>query len=150
LTPPSILEEMHNVNPFIRVGLWISAVSIAVLLAVVPQKYIPEQVAPFLAAKGSFAGRPISLTPKGGGALVSSSIRIRMDRGICRVSLQQGGKRKDLFEIGKGQFNCQIPTDCEVILDPQGNTGDYDVTIGPWWHPLSPRNRRPVFFPWQL
>ena len=142
---------MHNVKPFIRVGLWISAVSIAVMLAVVPQKYIPEQVAHFVAATGRFAGRPISLTPKvslipkGRGALVSASIRIRMDRGICRVSLQQGDKRQELFEISRGQINCRIPTDSELILDPQGNTGDYDVTIGPWWHPLSPRNRRPVF-----
>lgn len=136
---------MSNVRRRIWVGLWISGVSIALLLALVPQKYIPEQVAPFLTAKGGFTGKPIGLTPKGKKSLVSVSIRIRMDQGVCQVSLKQGAELKELFDIGKGQVNCQTSADGTVILDPQGNEGDYDVVIGPWWHPLSPRARRPAF-----
>jgi hypothetical protein len=134
---------MSNVRRTIWVGLWISGVSIALLLALVPQKYIPEQVAPFLMAKGSFDGKPIGLTPKGKKSLVS----FRMNQGVCRVSLKQGAELKELFSIDKGQVNCQISAaaDGTFILDPQSNEGNYDVVIGPWWHPLSPRVRRIVF-----
>jgi hypothetical protein len=136
---------MSNVRRRIWVGLWISGVSVALLLALAPQKYIPEQVAPFLTAKGSFSGKPIGLTPKGKKSLGSVSVRIRMDQGVCRVSLKQGAELKGLFDVGKGQVNCQISGDGTLILDPQSNEGDYDVVIGPWWHPLSPRARRTAF-----
>lgn len=41
----------------------------------------------------------------------------------------------------------RIPTDSALLLDPQGNAGDYDITIGPEWHPLAPKARRFVFLP---
>ena len=70
-----------------------------------------------------------------------------MDQGICRVSLKHGAELTGLFGMGEGNSRNRIPTGSELVLDPQGNAGDYDITIGPEWHPLAPKARRFVFLP---
>ncbi len=131
------------------VRLWIALVSIVLLLlAVVPQRYIPERLMPCVAAKGRFAGTLIRLTtPKSGKPEVAANIRIKMDRGICRGSVQHRSKVTGLFNVGEGTCRARIPTGSELILDPQGQAGDYDVTIGPEWHPLAPKARHIVLLP---
>ncbi len=70
-----------------------------------------------------------------------------MDQGTCRVSLEHGSELKVLFDTGEGYWRGRIPTGSELVLDPQGNTGDYDMTIGPQWHLLAPKARRFLLLP---
>ncbi len=150
--PPFSMEcqesktSMNGARRRVWVGPWIALVSIVLLLlAVLPQRYIPERLAPCVAAKGRFVGDPIRLmTPKSRKPEVAANIRIKMDRGICRGSVQHGSKLTGLFNAREGTCRAQIPTGSELILDPEGQTGDYDVTLGPEWHPLSPKARRSV------
>jgi hypothetical protein len=139
---------MSNQRRGIWVGLWIAVFSFVLLLAVIPQKYIPERLTPFVSAKGRFDGKPIRFTtPKGRKSEVAATIRIRMEQGICQVSLRHGAELNGILGIGEGNSRNRIPTGSELVLDPQGNVGDYDITIGPEWHPLAPKARRFVFLP---
>jgi hypothetical protein len=139
---------MGNVRDRISVGLWIAACSVVLLLAAIPQNYIPERLTPFVTAKGRFAGEMIRLaTPKVSKPEVVATIRIQMDQGICRVSLERDEELTTLFSMGEGKMSDRIPTGSVLLLDPRGNAGDYDITIGPEWHPLAPKARRFVFLP---
>ncbi|MBU6399569.1 MAG: hypothetical protein KGS61_04575 [Verrucomicrobia bacterium] len=110
----------------------IAIVWIVLLLVLLAQRYFPEQLAPSVAARGRFLGDPIRLkTPNRATTEVAADIRIKMDRGICRGSVQQGSKRTGLFNACEGTCRTRIPTGSELILDPQGQTGDYEVTFGP-------------------
>ncbi len=131
----------------IWVGLWTALLSVVLLLlALLPQKYIPERLAPCVAVKGRFLGEPILLrTPKSGKPEVAAKIRIKMDRGFCRGSVQHGSKLSGLFNAREGTCRAQVPTGSELVLDPQGQTGGYAVTLGPEW--LSPKARRSVLLP---
>ena len=139
---------MSNMRRRIGGGLWIAVFSVVLLLAVLPQRYIPERLTPFVTAKGRFAAKPIRLaTPKGGKPEVATTISIQMDQGICRSSLKHGTELTELFGRGEGNWRGRIATGSELILDPHENTGDYDITIGPEWHPLAPKVRRFLLLP---
>jgi len=141
---------MSDLRPRIRIGIgiWIALVCFLLVLAVIPQRYIPDRFTPFVATEGRFAGEPVRLAaPVGGKPEAPISIKIDMDEGECLVSLESGGERKTWFSMGEGTSHKRIPAGSEVVLDPQGNPGNYEVTLGPPWHPLAPRARRLVFLP---
>ncbi len=139
---------MSDVRHTIGAALWVAILSFVLLLAVAPQSYIPEYFSPAAAAKGRFAGIPIRLaTPEGGKADVAATVRIHMDQGQCRVSLQRGTDLTVLFGTGEGYWRGRIPTGSELVLDPQGDVGDYDITIDPKWQLLAAGTRRFLFLP---
>jgi hypothetical protein len=139
---------MSDVRHRIWAGLWLAVLSVVLLLAVIPQRYIPGRLSPSVTAKGRFAGIPIQLAmPKGGKPEVAATVLIQMDQGTCRVILKHGTELTGLFRTGEGYWRGQIPTGSELVLDPQGNAGDYDITLGPKWHLLAPRARRFFFLP---
>lgn len=142
---------MNSARRRLQVGLSMALGFILLLIAVAPQRYIPERLAPGVTAKGTFSGGLIRLkAPKNGKPEVTATIRIKMDRGMCRGSILHGAKLTGLFNAGEGTCRARIPAGSELTLDPQGQTGDYDVTIGPEWHPLAPKGRLNVFLPMAL
>jgi len=139
---------MDNRGRRIRVGVWTVGFSVILLLAVLPQSYIPERLAPVVTAKGRFAGQPVQVeAPKGGKPDVAVVIRVEMGQGVCRVSLKEGAAPIPLFSMGKGKYRNRIPAGSELVLDPEGNAGEYGITLGPEWHPLAPKTRRFVLLP---
>ena len=76
--------------------------------------------------------------PMGGKPEVAATVMIQMDQGTCRVSLKHGTELTVLFGTGEGYWRGRIPTGSELVLDPQGNAGNYELTVGPKWHLLSP------------
>ena len=139
---------MSNARRRIRRVLWMAGFFVVLLLAVLPQRFIPQRLTPFVAAKGRFAGQPIRLAaPKSERPEVGARIRIKMDQGTCRVSFSQGAESTLLFGMGGGDSRARIPTGSELVLDPQGAAGQYEVALGPEWHPLAPKARRSVLLP---
>ena len=130
------------------ISLWMAIWVPLVLLACIPQRYILKAAVPFVVAKGAFGEREVLLrAPAGRNAQVPVTIKLRMERGACRVSLQHGEKRTWWFSMGQGSQWAQISSDSVLVLDPQGDPGKYDVFIGPEWHPLAPKARRFLFLP---
>lgn len=138
---------MSDIGRRIQVGFWISVFSVLLVFAVVPQRYIPQRLTPFVGAKGMFTGEPVRLPAPEGRSELSTSIKVKMDKGMCLVSLEHGIAPTELFRMGEGSWSGRIPSGSSLFLDPHGNAGKYDVTIGPEWHPLAPKARRFVLLP---
>ncbi len=133
----------------IQMGIGIAV--LLVLVGAVPQTYIPERLNPVVTAKGRFEGKPIRLAgPKGQHGEASARIWIKMDQGMCRGSLRANTKATGIFNIGEGHCLAWIPTGGALILDPGGNAGEYEVIIGPEWHPFGPKTRHFMFVPMGL
>jgi len=139
---------MRSAKQAILKGFWFAACCIVLTIGVLPQSAIPERLTPFAIARGRFAGKPVRLVPRRQGkSNIPMRVKIQMDQGICLVSLGHDEEQELLFSMGEGSVRGQIPRDEELVLDPQGDEGFYDVAIGPEWHPLAPRARRIVFLP---
>lgn len=132
-----------------RVWFGVALVVVVLLvIGVIPQRNIPEQLAPVLSVKGKFEGKPIHVRAPGTGKrLLPATVSIAMDRGVCQVSLKTGTTRTQLCRMGAGNVRVQAAAGSELLLDPQGNTGDYAIALGPEWHPLGPKTRRFVLLP---
>lgn len=118
------------------------------LIAVVPQKYIPERLTPFVAAEGRFTGEAIRLAvPRSESPDVGARLRIRMDQGTCSVSFRQGPETTLLFRMGTGDTRRRVPSGSELILNPKGDEGSFEVILGPELHPLTPGVRHFVLLP---
>lgn len=139
---------MRGVKRWMWIGLWIAASSVVLLLALVPQRHVPQWLAPFVTANGRFVGEEVRVAaPECTRPEVTVSIKIHMDRGVCRVSLKCGDDLSPWFTMGEGRLRDRMPAGSLVVLDPQGNPGAYDVIIGPRGHLLGPRYRRLIFLP---
>jgi hypothetical protein len=140
---------MTNVRQRSRVVLGMAVLFVLLLIGAVPQRYIPERLCPVVTEEGTFEGKPIRVpTPKGEGGEVTARITIKMDRGMwCRGRFEKQGAATGLFNIAEGHCLARIPIGSELVLDPQGEVGDYGVTIGPEWHPLGPKGRRFILLP---
>ncbi len=139
---------MKSTGRGILVGSGLAIFCLILLLALVPQRYIPQRFTPFLLANGKFAGEPVRFKPPDTAKPdLPAVIRIKMDTGVCRASLQRGSEQTGLFSTGEGNCHTRVLASQVLLLDPQGHSGQYDVFIGPQWHPLTPRARRLVLLP---
>ncbi len=142
---------MNRIGQALRVGVPLVLFSALLLLAAVPQSYIPGRLAPVLTASARFAEKPIRLAvPRSGLSDVAATFRIKMDQGVCEAFVKRGTELKRIFSMGEGTCRGRVPSDGEIILDPQGNAGEYDLTIGAEWHPLGPKGRRFILLPMAL
>jgi hypothetical protein len=139
---------MGNLRHGIWGSLWIAVFSVVLLVAVIPQKYIPEWLTPVVTAKGRFVGEEVRLkAPVGRKPELAATIRIQMDQGVCLVKLKRGKNLVPWFSMGDVNVRDHIARGSELVLDPQGNVGTYEITIGPEWHLFAPRGRRFVLLP---
>ena len=141
-------NEMGNLWHGIRVSLWIAVFLIVLLVAVIPQDYIPEWLTPVVTATGRFVGEEVRLkAPVGKKSELAATIRIQLDQGVCLVQLKRGKNLVPRFSIGDGTVRDRKPSGSELVLDPQGNVGAYEIIIGPEWHLFAPKGRRFVVLP---
>lgn len=132
----------------IRLGVFVAVFVVFLVLGLVPQQHIPQRLTPFIAAHSQFTGEIVRLAaPASRKPDVAITMRIQMDEGVCRVTRDDGQGLKLWFTMGEGSLHHRIPAGSTLVLDPQGNTGSYEVMMGPPWHPLAPKARRFIFLP---
>ncbi len=145
IPPPRPTSRSRN---DMRLLLPFAIFSILLLVGLAPQTYIPERLAPVLATKATFDGKPVRLAvPNSRKNDVPGVFRIKMDRGSCRATVVKGTEPKFLFSMGEGNCRARLPAGGQLVLDPQGNSGEYQLTLGPEWHLLGPKSRRFVLIP---
>ena len=120
---------MSNCTRAICNGVWHVPVVAGLVLAVIPQGWVPGALTSYLSARGEFSGEPFRLNvPKGGKP--TAALELRLAEGVCRVYIDHEGGSYPLFSAQAVSYIRAVPAGSRRVLDPEGNTGSYEVGMG--------------------
>jgi hypothetical protein len=80
-----------------------------------------------------FAGSLVTITvPQSAAQPVALDLHIKMDKGVCKVSRRTPDKpAQQLFTMGEGTSSQRLNPGDTIMLDPQGNDGEYSTRLVP-------------------
>jgi hypothetical protein len=121
----------------------------AIVLLLLPWESLWPGRLPYARFRGTLDGEPVTLSlasTSSTAETVRVRIRFEMEEGVFRAAYPEMGPRDYLVGGPKGDYPLKLPRDRELLLDPMGGRGHYDVAVGWAHHPLGPGMRRVMAF----
>jgi hypothetical protein len=136
------------VRSLAQAGIVVFIVALVVFLLLPWESLWPGRL-PYTRFQGTLDGEPVTVSLSSTSSTAETvrvRIRFEMEEGVFRAAYPEMGPRGYLVGGPKGDYLLRLPRDRELLLDPMGGRGRYDVEIGWAGHPLAPAMRRVMAF----
>lgn len=125
-------------------GVVILLLVLAVVLLLPLEELFPGWL-PYARFRGTLDREPVTLSlasTSSSAEEVDVRIRFEMEEGVFRAAYPEMDPRGYLVGGPQGDYRLRLPSQKDLLLDPMGGRGRYDVGIGWEGHPLAPSIRR--------